>query len=307
MRKALLLLLGVASLATAGAVAGRARSAATAGQTVTISHTGYNPSSVSITVGEAVTFANSDTVAHTVSFKSTTGMSCSPANPLTLQPAQTGSCTFSSAGKYTFSDPVNKGKGFRGTVTVGQSPVSSFTSSPKSLFYGRKVTLAGTLASQQSGQSVQVVAQVCGSTASTTLATLTTGAGGVFTYAAQPLKQTAYTVKSKNLSSGALTVKVLPHLGLRKIARHRYRVLVSASDSFAGKSATFQRYRSSTKRWVKVKLVALKANSTGKAPTIITSATFRSSIKSRVKVRVTLGQKQVGSCYTASRSNTIRS
>lgn len=51
----------------------------------------------------------------------------------------------------------------------------------------------------------------------------------------------------------------------------------------------------------------LKADTTGVAPTVITSAAFRSGIKAKQRVRVTLGARQVGSCYLAGRSNTIRS
>jgi hypothetical protein len=100
---------------------------------------------------------------------------------------------------------------------------------------------------------------------------------------------------------------VQPRLGLRKVSKHHYSVRVTAAQSFAGKIATFQRYRSATKRWVKVKRVTLKANATGVAPTVITSAKFRSGIKAKLRVRVTLGSKQVGLCYVAGRSNTIRS
>ena len=99
----------------------------------------------------------------------------------------------------------------------------------------------------------------------------------------------------------------MPSLRLVKVARHKYTLRVSAAQSFAGKYATFQRYRATTKRWVKVKLVLLKANTTGVAPTVVTAATFRSGIKANVRVRVTLGARQVGSCYLAGRSNTIRS
>ncbi len=58
---------------------------------------------------------------------------------------------------------------------------------------------------------------------------------------------------------------------------------------------------------MKVKRVLLRANRTGVAPTVITSAKFRSRIKAGLRVRVVLGQTQVGSCYLAGRSNTIRS
>jgi hypothetical protein len=58
---------------------------------------------------------------------------------------------------------------------------------------------------------------------------------------------------------------------------------------------------------VKVKRVLLKANTTGVAPTVITSAKFRSSTRANQRVRVSLGSTQVGLCYAAGHSNTIRS
>jgi plastocyanin len=308
MRKLLVLLLTVVSLATAGATANQARSAATASQTVTISTTGYKPTAVSLAVGDSVVFKNSDKVAHTVDFKQTTGLHCSAALPLAVPAGQSASCTFSSTGKFTFSDPAKKGKNFRGTITVSPPLTSGpVTVTPKNVVYGRKSTLAGTLATQQAGQSVQVVATECGTTTSKLVSTVTTTTGGKFTYAAQPLKKTAYAVKVKNSTSSAVTANVMPRLVLRKVARHRYSVQVSAAQSFAGRSATFQRYRKATKRWMKVRRVTLKANTKGVAPTVLTSAKFRSKIKARLKVRIVLGPKQVGSCYLAGRSNTIRS
>lgn len=306
MRKLLLSLLAVASLAAAGAAADLARPAATASQTVTISKTGYKPTAVSIQVGDAVLFANSDTVAHTVTFKTTTGVKC-PALPLVVQAGQSASCTFSTAGKFSFSDPAGKGKNFRGTVTVATPLGTTLAVTPKTLAYGRKVTVSGALTSKLSGQPLQVLALQCGATAPTKLANVTTTTGGAFTYVAQPLKTTAYSVQEKGLTSTSVTTTVMPRLRLGKIGKHRYSLHVSAGDSFAGKYATFQRFRKATKRWVKVRRVLLQANATGVAPTVVTSAAFRSGIKSGVKVRVTLGQKQVGSCYLAGRSNTIRS
>jgi plastocyanin len=307
MRKLLVLLLAVGSLAAAGAVADSARSAAAATQTVKITNSGYVPAAVSITVGDAVDYTNSDKVAHTVDFKTTTGMHCTQTLPLVISPAASASCTFSSAGKFTFTDPANKGKKFRGTVTVSPPLTSSLTVTPKAVVYGRKLTLAGKLVSQQSGQSVQLLAQQCGATASTKLATVTTTTGGAFSYQTQPLKQTAYTVKLKNVTSSAVGANVQPRLRLGKVGRHRYTLTVSAAQSFAGKYVVFQRYRRAVKRWVKVKRVLLQANTTGVAPTVITSAKFRSRIKSGLRVRVVLAKAQVGACYLAGRSNTIRS
>jgi hypothetical protein len=275
---------------------------------VTISATGYKPTAVSITVGDSVVFKNSDAVAHTVDFKQTTGLHCITALPLAIAAGQSASCAFSAIGKFNFSDPAHKGKSFRGTVTVA-APVTAgaLTVSPKTVVYGRKTTLSGALATQQAGQSVQVLATECGATSSKLAATVTSTTGGKFTYAAQPAKKTAYAVKVKNSTSSAATAGVMPRLVLRKVRKHHYSVQVSAAQSFAGKVTTFQRYRKATKRWVKVKRVTLKANTTGVAPTVVSSAKFRSKIKARLKVRVVLGPKQVGACYAAGRSNVIRS
>ena len=305
MRKLLLVLIAVTSLAAAGAAVDRARPAAAASQTVTISKTGYKPTSVSVFVGDSVVFANSDTVAHTVVFRQATGFHCDTVLPVAIQPGKSASCTFTTAGKFTFSDLTNKGKNFRGSVTVAQNPTSSLGVRPGAVVFGGKVTLSGTLADKQPGESVQVLELQCGAT--TALATIKSTTGGAFTYSAQPLRQTAYSVRVKNANSSAATARVTPSLRLGKLARHRYALHISAAVSFAGKLATFQRYSKAKKRWVKVKRVLLQADTTGVAPTVITSATFRSGIKAKQRVRVTLGAKQVGACYLAGRSNTIRS
>src|ERR1041385_5339584 len=59
---------------------------------VTITKNGYVPNSLSIATGDVVTFTNSDSVAHQVSFKQSTGFTCAPTS-LVLQPAASGTCT----------------------------------------------------------------------------------------------------------------------------------------------------------------------------------------------------------------------
>jgi plastocyanin len=307
MAKRLLLLIALASLAASVAAADSARSAAAASKTVKITKTGYNPASVSITVGDTVVFDNADTAAHTVDFKPTTGIKCPTALPLAVPAGQSASCTFSTAANIKFSDPAQKGKAFHGTIAVASAPDVSLTATPRSVVYGGKVTLSGKLVTQQSGQSLTVMAQECSATNSTKVSTVTTTTGGAYTTQATPLKQTAYTVKLKNSASLASTVKVQPRLKLRKVARHRYALKISAAQSFAGKVASFQRYNAKLKSWRGVKQVLLKANSTGTAPTVFTTAKFRSKVKAKTRVRALLKQTQVGTCYAAGKSNTIRS
>jgi hypothetical protein len=147
---------------------------------------------------------------------------------------------------------------------------------------------------------------MCGETKSTAVATVTSMAAGALTYQAQPVKKTTYTLSNKG-ATASIGVGVAPKLQLSKVGRHRYSVTVSAAESFVSKVATFQRYRATLKRWVRVKRVTLKTSQAGTAPTMTTSAKFRSRVRTRLRVRITLGPKQVGSCYLAGRSNTIRS
>ena len=134
---------------------------------------------------------------------------------------------------------------------------------------------------------------------------MTTTSGGAFSALVQPLRNTIYTVKVKNSTSKPVSVKVRPRLKLRKLAAHRYSIRVLAAQNFAGRYATFQRYRPLLRRWVKVRSVLLRANTTGVAPTVISARVFRSKITRGLRVRVVLGQAQVGACYLAGTSNAI--
>ena len=186
------------------------------------------------------------------------------------------------------------------------APLTSSFKAPAKVVYGGRATLSGTLVSKQAGVSLQVMAQQCGATKAAQVATVTSGTGGTFSYAAQPLLRTTYTIKSKNLSSSAATVKVVPSLRLSRTGKHRYAVRLSAAQSFAGKNVSFQRFRPAVHRWRGVKRVLLHTDSTGIAPTVVSSAKFRSGLRRGLRVRVALTQKQAGLCYLAGHSNTIR-
>lgn len=290
MRKVLALLVVLGAVCAVGAAAAKTTA-------VSITKNGYVPNATSITQGDSVAFTNADTVAHQVTFKQTTGVTCTP-NPLVLQPGQSGTCTFATAGKYDYSDPNVKGRTFTGTVTVAAVPESlSLSASPLVVTFGGSTTLSGTLSTQKVGENVDVYAQPCGAAAATKATTVATTTGGAFSVAIQPQKNTVYTVKVRNTSSGAVTVKVRPRLRLSRLAPHRFTLRATAADSFAGKYASFQRYNSTLGRWVAVKVVRL----------VGTSTTFRSSVKVGLRVRAVLGQAQVGACYLAGTSNAIRS
>ncbi len=300
MRKLLVLLAALGLLALSGSAGAKTVA-------VTITKNGYVPKAVTIVQGDTVQFTNGDTVAHQIVFKSTTGVTCT-ANPLVIQPAASGSCTFANAGNYSYSDPNFKGNTFRGSITATAPPESiSLTGKPAILTYGAKVALAGTLSTQKVGENIDILAQPCGTNAAAKLTTVATTTGGAFTYTAAPLQNTTYSSKLRSTTSNAVSVRVRPALRLVKVAAHRYSLRVSAAQSFGGKYASFQRYNGTLGRWVAVKSVLLKASTAGVAPTVLSTASFRSTIKARLRVRVALGQAQVGGCYAPGLSNTILS
>lgn len=303
MRRLLLLAVVVVSLVVTAAAAAKT-------VTVTITTKGYVPSSTTVAPGDTVQFVNSATTAQQVVFKKTTGITCTP-NPVVLQPTQTATCKFASAGTYTYSNPNVKGNTFKGTVVVTATPpaVTSVTLSvsPKTVIYGSKVTLSGKLSTHLQGQKVDVLAQPYGESTPTPVTSVTTIAGGAYTAQVKPLKNTVYTVKVGSTTSSPVTVKVRPRLSLGRVAAHHFVVRAYAARSFAGKYASFQRYNAALGRWVSVRSVLLRPNTNGIAPTVISFRRFTSRIKAGLKVRIVLRATQVGSGYLAGKSPTIRS
>ena len=300
MRKVILLLVVVALVVGVGASAAKTVA-------VTISKDGFVPKSVTIAQGDTVQFTNSDSVVHQITFKSTSGVTCS-GSPLVLQTGFSGSCTFANAGNFNYEDPNTRGNTFRGTVTVTAAPVSLRVSAkPLLVTYGAAAVLAGTLSTQQAGENVDVLAQPCGTPSASKSATVQTTAGGAYTASVKPLRNTAYSTKSKAVTSSVVTLRVRPSMRLTRVGSQRYSLRVLGGSSFAGKYASFQRYNGTLRRWVAVRTVLLKASLTSVAPTVASTASFRSSIRGGLRVRATLGQAQVGSCYAPGLSNTTRS
>jgi plastocyanin len=274
---------------------------------VSITKSGYTPSTVTATTADTLQFKNNDTVAHQVAFKPTTGVTCSP-SPFALQAGQSGTCTFTSAGSLTFSDPTVTGTTFQGTLTVTAPPVPdtlTLFADPQEVAFSSQVHLTGELSSKKAGVDVAVMAKPCGKTTATRAASVQTTAGGEFSTDLRTARNTVYTVQVGNTASEEVSIKVEPRLRLGRVAAHRYSLRVFAAQSFAGKFATFQRLKGN--RWISVKRVRLQKNSTNILPTVISSVPFRWNSKSRPRVRAILTQTQAGACYLAGVSNDIRS
>ena len=292
MKKIVLILAALTALVAAAP-------AAAANLTVAITRTGFVPNTLTIQQGDSVTWTNSDTQNHQVA--SQQGPFTSPV----LQPTQTYSYTFTKAGKFQVTDPLTKNE--KMTVDVNAAPGSaiSIAISRGLVTYGGAVNLSGALADQKSGETVTIEAKPCGSTSYTRVAAATTASGGAYVSTLKPLKNTSYQARNRNQTSSQVAVRVRPAVSLGKVALRRFTVRVRAADSFAGKAVTVQRFNSVTKRWVLVRYTTLRANSTGIAPTVISSVTFTATLKARTRIRVVMGSATAGSCYAPSLSNVV--
>jgi plastocyanin len=288
-RIAAVLVLALAFLPSAGA----------ADRAVTIAGTGFSPKDVTVAAGDSVTWNNTDSRPHEVTFDKT------PCR-LVIAVGASRSCTFRAGGKFNYRDPTQPGGAFRGTVTV-TGPRTSLT-----LAAGRKVapfqapvTLSGVVSSQQTGESVAVSSQECGKTGFTQLGTATTTAGGNWTFTVKPGLNTVYRARWRATDSPTATVQVSPRVRLTRL-RSRFTVRISATHGFLGKLVFFQRYRPTVRRWATLKRVKLATVKPPVAGAVVTSASFRSRVRKGWRLRVMLPQAQSGTCYVSAASNTLR-
>jgi plastocyanin len=298
----------VLMLAVLAATVGSAPAATT---TMAITRNGYVPRNLTIVTGDSVVFANQDSVAHQVVLRPSTGFTCT--GSLVIQPGQSATCTFRTIRSYSVRDPNINRSTFRGAITVSAGPPGSalsLTATPKTVVYGGRSTLSGQLATGMANQRIEIFAQDC-SSAFAQIGTVTTTAGGGYTFTVQPRRNATYEARATRvIVSAQQTVKVRPRVTLRRLAPRRFRVTVLAAESYAGKFVLFQRFSSTQRRWVTVRSVALRAAGTLTTPinpTNVSTAVFRARIRTRLRVRAFLTQSQAGSCYLSRASATIRS
>jgi plastocyanin len=288
-------------------VAASASASTTKTVAVDISNGGFTPATVSIVAGDSVSWTNKDTANHQVYCKACpfTSPALAPGGGVTFQ--------FTKAGTYAITDPLNKNK--KSTVKVGAAPATVTASpSPRVLNYGATTTIAGTLSTGAANQKVDILAQACGENAPKAIATVTTAAGGNFTYQTQPTINTSYQTRFGNgasaVTSALAAVSSRPIVTLRRNAAHRFTAQVTAGQSFVGKAVRFQRWIQRKHHWSTVKTVFLgsrHATSTPLNGSTVSAVTFGARIPSRLKVRAVLPSGQAGPCYIAATSAVVRS
>jgi cytoskeletal protein RodZ len=162
--------------------------------------------------------------------------------------------------------------------------------------YGRAVMLSGRVPSGKAGESVALFAEVFGRGSPRQVATLVTGAGGVWHHLARPPLLTSYLSSWSGLTSRRVTIGVRPRVRFRRIGTARFVTRAVGARSFRGRLVKLQR-RTAAGRWVTVKRVRLKRGS---------AATFRVRLRrGRSTLRIVMSVNQAGPGYLAGISRTI--
>jgi plastocyanin len=286
-----LAMLGVVALAPVSQAAPAAATAASA----TITRVGVVPSQVKVSIGDSVTWLNTDTVDHQL-LSNKAGL----ASPV-LRTGQSFTFTFSKGGNFTLTDALNK-KLDAGAVFVAGSPAGgaagasvSLTSSTFQVVYNGPVTLSGTVSSHEAGQKVAIQAQRFGENSFSKLADVTTLTGGTWSYTARPTIRTVFQSTWGKLSSPQVTVGVRPLVTFHLLTGNRFSTKVVAGRSFAGKVVQLQR-RSGLGQWVTLKRPTLNASSV---------AIFRAGLPNGSStLRIAFSVNQAGAGYLGGTSRT---
>ena len=231
-----------AMLATAAASLALAATAGAATVGVQIKSTGFAPSSIALTHGDAVTWKNVDKVDHQV-----VADDGSFASPI-LHAGQSYTTTFNRAGTFRYHDSYSARH--TGKISVkGPPPSLTLALSEPIVNYGTVVTLSGAISTGAANESVEIDATAYGQASPIQLVVLKTGTGGVFSYAVTPKLYTTYVARWNNTASGTVLVQVAPKLQLLAGTKGYMRAVLTAPISMAGKHVSLQRL-SSFGQWV---------------------------------------------------------
>jgi plastocyanin len=259
-------------------------------KTVQIKRASFVPATVSIVAGDTIRWRNVDTRNHQI--VSTTGAFASPV----LRPNRTYSFKFDVAGTYRYRDALNPT--VQGVVRVaGPPPAVGLATSAPQITYGTKVTLSGQVNNKRAGEQVQIVHQPYGQPSPIVLATVVTGADGVFGLTVAPKILTTYQALWKTTRSLVVTTAVAPNISFGRL--NGFLTRVWAGRSMARKQVQLQR-RTRLGQWVTIKRVSLDLSS---------RARFEAALPlgvSRLRIAMSVNQAGVGYLAGFSREITYR-
>ena len=194
-------------------------------------------------------------------------------------------------------------------VVAAKAPKSlALDTSQSVVAYGGSVTLTGSLANGQAGESVTITEHrvpSLGGLQVRALTTVQTAADGSFNVDVRPLIHTIYKASTGQTGSNAVSVQVRPRLSLLRIGFHRFAARVVAVRSFVGRYGMLQRWSARTQRWTSVRRVFFTRAFTTVSPTVVSSAAFRARLGG-ARIRVLIPRSQTAPGYLMAFSNLAR-
>ncbi len=194
-------------------------------------------------------------------------------------------------------------------VVAAKAPKSlALDSSQSVVAYGGSVTLTGSLANGQAGESVTITEHrvpSLGGIQVQALTTVQTAADGSFNVDVRPLIHTIYKASAGQTGSNAVSVQVRPRLSLARIGVHRFAARVVAARSFVGRYGMLQRWSGRTQHWTSVRRVFFTRAFTTVSPTVVSSAAFRARLGG-ARIRVLIPRSQTAPGYLIAFSNLAR-
>jgi plastocyanin len=282
--------------------------ASAATQTITITKSGFVPMNQTIKVGDTIAFTNTDTTVHEVLFKATAGFTCT-VTPVVVQPTKTQSCTWTVSGGYPYSDPNQRDRNFKGSVTVDAItpvvvPTVSMTASATVVMYGADVTLSGKTVPTTAGTTVDILAMASGETTYSKVAAVPITNNGNYTATVTPEIQTSYRAEFQNgtarVASPLSAVLVRPQVGLAlrtiKGVRAYFTARVTSSLTYENNYVLVQR-KVGLGAWTTVKRATLGSLWAARFAVRVPNGTSR--------IRTLLPASQAGVGYLSSRSRNL--
>jgi plastocyanin len=277
--------------AAALAFVGPAQAATT---TVSIKSTGFNPATVSLNHGDAVTWKNNDKTNHQV-----VANDGSFASPI-IGPGKTWTHTFDNAGTFPYHDAIKAS--LRGTIKVkGPPPSVTFALSTPIVPFGTQITLSGQISTKKSGQNVSLTSQEYGQPSPIALVTVVTGADGTFGFVVTPHQYTTYVATWNKVASGPIIAQVEPKITLVPGLRGYMKTTVSAGRSFWHRHVYLQRL-SAYGQWVNIAALTLGSQS-GR---IFRPVSYLPHGVSHIRIFLSVNQAGIGLLSGHSGTQTIR-
>jgi hypothetical protein len=172
----------------------------------------------------------------------------------------------------------------------------TLSAASREVVYGGRIRLQGTVPTLAAGEQVTVFAQPFGRSSPFSVATVLTGAGGMWSYLARPAIGTLYQAGWQGGTSAPVVIGVHPAISLARTRTGKLTTHVRGAKSFAFRVVKLQRRRADGS-WVTVTRIRLNRQST---------ATFRGALpRGRSTVRIVMSVNQAGSGYLGGRSRTI--